>query len=238
MNRTKAIAALAAVVLAAGCGSQDNAGNDGDGGPTLDPTSYTTPLTETTGPTTGATTGGSSGGRVIKIGGPNAENRNPRTPWPTIYADSTSYGCTERHNTGADIPVTVTDARIVGTLVHLVTNWGECEKQGYDDRPADHGCAGRTLQPDPDLAGRGCLLALRVDPIHAAEHRVVLRLSFRATCRSARERPCGSLTEFPASVQWTADETVTVRDRNFDEVTTSNPPESTSDTATTTTPTS
>jgi hypothetical protein len=226
---------LTAVV---GCGSQD-ASRGGE--PTLDPTSYTTPLTESSGQTTGGTTGGSSGGKTIRIGGPNAENRNPSTPWPFILVNSDRYGCTERHNTGADIPITITDVKIVGRVIRQVTAWDKCTKMGYT-KPADHGCKGRTLQPDPDKTGRGCLLALYADQFSGAEHHVVLRLTFQATCGSVRERPCGGIpaAKLPATVQWTADETVTARAEGGGEVTTatSSPSDTTSDTPTATTPTS
>ncbi|MFD5248223.1 hypothetical protein ACFWIW_27035 [Amycolatopsis sp. NPDC058340] len=238
MRSTKALSMLAAVAstVVVGCGSHDDSGR---GEPTLDPTSYTTPPTESTGQTTGATTGGSSGGKIIRIGGPNAENRNPSTPWPDIYVNTNRYGCTERHNNRADVPVTITGVRIVGRGIRLVTAWDQCTRMGYTN-PVDHGCEGRILQPDPAKSGRGCLLALYADKFSGARQQVVLRLTFQAVCRSAKEKPCGQVpaAKLPATVQWTADETVTARDDGRGGVTTSSPPGSTSNTPSTTTSTS
>ncbi|MFE6615905.1 hypothetical protein [Amycolatopsis sp. NPDC057786] len=237
LRRVTVTGVLITVFATAGCGGNEVPPG---GGPTVDPTSYTTPSPEPTDQTPGGNTGEPGGNGILNIGGPNAENRNPSTPWPSIPVGTTAktdrYGCTERHNTAADVPITIIRVQIIDRApspIRLVDAWDMCTTMGYT-LPADRGCQGRTLQPAPRFTGRGCLLALHVGEFAGDEHRAVLRLTFQATCRSPKDRPCTRVpaAKLPATVRWSADETVTARVEGGARVTTT--PTTTRTTSTTT----
>lgn len=208
---------LAAIVaLTTACGGNDT----GSGSPstsadlTPDPTTYTAPPTEKTGQTGGEKTGtATGGGTVIRIGGPNVENRNRSTAWPTIHMASggrtAGYGCTERYNVNATIPVTIKDVQIASPF-GIVQEWEICKEYAQGNR----GCKGRTLPPEPnvnDAKSPGCAMVIKVGKFTGKERTADLRFTFEARCTAAKGTPCDKVPagKLPATVTWTASEKVT-----------------------------
>lgn len=210
----------AIVALTSACGGNDTAGipvapteSASSVALTPDPTTYTAPPTEKTGQTRGENTARGSGGGVIRVGGPNVENRNRSTNWPRFGmkndGKTPGYGCTEKYNVQASVPVTIKDVQIAAPF-RIVPEWDKCA----DYAKGHQGCKGRTLPPEPSAyyaKTPGCAMVIKIGPFTGKERSAPLRFTYEAKCTVSQGTPCSQVpaSKLPATVTWTASETVT-----------------------------